>query len=420
MASPVEPLAPRPQAPLPAAGDEPCSGPGKLRPEPRRSAAGGGSTAGPGPAPEPPGGGRAERAAPPRPPPSPAGRASPAGGLGALSSSGGGGGGCFAARAPFALAFSSPGRSSTPSSFYFWPPPPPPPPSLLPSSSAFHLPVRLPGREGASAAATRGGGGDAGGGGGGGGQETAPLNVPPSSSHRGGGGSGGGGRRRLFLSPALQGLLLPARAGPRPPPPPPRFPLGPSVGRAGSHGFPGAGGGCPGPGPGPSPGGGGRTLRRPRGAGATLAAAFPLLFGSDMEDGPSNNASCFRRLTECFLSPSKCLAPHSPRWAAGWVRVPRAFGGRRASLAGLGAWPAPGHRGFPGSACVRGKGDPGERREPRVWEETCYPPWGPGAVSGHACPARLYTQTLRSGASLFSLEPLGWINALPSTRAFCP
>uniref|UniRef100_A0A8D1ENQ1 PDEase domain-containing protein n=1 Tax=Sus scrofa TaxID=9823 RepID=A0A8D1ENQ1_PIG len=293
MASPVEPLAPRPQAPLPAAGDEPCSGPGKLRPEPRRSAAGGGSTAGPGPAPEPPGGGRAERAAPPRPPPSPAGRASPAGGLGALSSSGGGGGGCFAARAPFALAFSSPGRSSTPSSFYFWPPPPPPPPSLLPSSSAFHLPVRLPGREGASAAATRGGGGDAGGGGGGGGQETAPLNVPPSSSHRGGGGSGGGGRRRLFLSPALQGLLLPARAGPRPPPPPPRFPLGPSVGRAGSHGFPGAG-----------PGGGGRTLRRPRGAGATLAAAFPLLFGSDMEDGPSNNASCFRRLTECFLSPS--------------------------------------------------------------------------------------------------------------------
>ncbi|ERE85273.1 cAMP and cAMP-inhibited cGMP 3',5'-cyclic phosphodiesterase 10A [Cricetulus griseus] len=22
-----------------------------------------------------------------------------------------------------------------------------------------------------------------------------------------------------------------------------------------------------------------------------------------MEDGPSNNASCFRRLTECFLSP---------------------------------------------------------------------------------------------------------------------
>ncbi|KAF4024719.1 hypothetical protein G4228_016676 [Cervus hanglu yarkandensis] len=24
-----------------------------------------------------------------------------------------------------------------------------------------------------------------------------------------------------------------------------------------------------------------------------------------MEDGPSNNASCFRRLTECFLSPTE-------------------------------------------------------------------------------------------------------------------
>ncbi|KAI4567590.1 hypothetical protein MJG53_009166 [Ovis ammon polii x Ovis aries] len=61
------------------------------------------------------------------------------------------------------------------------------------------------------------------------------------------------------------------------------------------------------------PGGGGRTARRPRGAGAALAAAFPLLFGSDMEDGPSNNASCFRRLTECFLSPSRALVGEGGR-----------------------------------------------------------------------------------------------------------
>uniref|UniRef100_A0A8D2BEB1 Phosphodiesterase n=1 Tax=Sciurus vulgaris TaxID=55149 RepID=A0A8D2BEB1_SCIVU len=295
MASPAEALAPRPQAPLPEAGDEPSPGPGKLRPEPRRSAASGRSAAGPGLAPERPGRGRAERAAPPRPPPASAGRASPAGVSGALSALGAGGCGWVAARAPFALAFSSPVPSSSPSSFYFWPPPPPPPPPFLSSSSAFHLPVRLPGREGAAAAAAGGGGGDAGGGGGGG-QEAAPLSVPPSSSHRGGGGSGGG-RRRLFLSPALQGLLLPARAGPRPPPPP-RLPLDPVARRAGSPGFADAGGGCPGP------SGGGRTPRRPGGASFALAAASPLLFGSDMEDGPSNNASCFRRLTECFLSPS--------------------------------------------------------------------------------------------------------------------
>lgn len=63
------------------------------------------------------------------------------------------------------------------------------------------------------------------------------------------------------------------------------------------------GSGCweQGPGPGPGPGPGGRTPRRPGGAGFALAS---LLFGPDMEDGPSNNASCFRRLTECFLSPS--------------------------------------------------------------------------------------------------------------------
>lgn len=125
-----------------------------------------------------------------------------------------------------------------------------------------------------------------------------------------GGSSGGsGGRRRLFLSPAIQGLLLPARAGPRPSPPP-RLPLHPGARRADSSDFPGAGGGCPGLGPGSAAGG--RTLWRPRGAAFPLATVWPLPFGSDMEDGPSNNASCFRRLTECFLSPSKWPGPTFP------------------------------------------------------------------------------------------------------------
>ncbi|XP_019605390.2 cAMP and cAMP-inhibited cGMP 3',5'-cyclic phosphodiesterase 10A isoform X2 [Rhinolophus sinicus] len=220
MASPEEPLAPRPQAPLLAAGDQPGSGHCKLRPEP------------------------------PRPAPSCTGRASPARGPGTQCARGGG---WVAARAPVALASASPAPPSSPPSFCFWPPPPPPP-ALLPFSSAYHLRVRLPGRGGAAAA--RGGGG----------LLAAPSSAPPSSSPR-----GSGGRRRLVLSPALQGLLLPARGGPWPPPP--RLPLRPAARLAGSPGF-------------------------------ALAAAAPLLSGSDMEDGPSNNASCFRRLTECFLSPS--------------------------------------------------------------------------------------------------------------------
>lgn len=395
MASPVEPLAPRPHAPLPAAGDEPGSGPGKLRPEPWRGAAGGGSAVGPGPAPEPPGGGRAERAAPPRPPPSPAGRASPAGGPGALCARGSGGWG--SARAPCALALSSPVPSSSPSSFYFWPPPPPPPPSLLPSSSAFHLPVRLPGREGAAAAAAArggGGGGDAGGGGGGG-REAAPLSVPPSGSPRG----GGGGRRRLFLCSALQAVLLPARAGLR-------LPLGPAARRAGSPGFPGAGGGCPGP----SPGGGGRTPRRPGGAGfaLALAAAAPPLFGSDMEDGPSSDAGCFRRLTECFLSPSKCRAPRSPRPGARGGLVSGAFGAQWASRADgklearwwrAGASAGSGTPGFPRlrvRAGGRATREGGGRRAVRTGPAARL--GSPGAARGHACLARccsLYPDPLR-------------------------
>ncbi|XP_069866410.1 cAMP and cAMP-inhibited cGMP 3',5'-cyclic phosphodiesterase 10A isoform X1 [Dipodomys merriami] len=293
MASPGEPLAPRPRAVRPAAGDKPGSG--RLCPEPRRSAAGGsgaageGSGAGPGPAPERPRGGPAESAAPPAL--SPAGRAGPAGVPGALSALGAGGCGWVAAGAPRALAFSSPVPATAPFSFYFWPPPPRPPPPPLPPSAASPRPARLPGRAGAAAAG--GGGGDAGGGGGreaaplsgggGGGREAAPRSVTPGGSHR-----SGGGRRRLLLSPALQGLLFPARAGPRPPPPPPRLPPGPAARRADLRGWPGPAGG------------GARTPRRPRGAGVAL----PLLFGSDMDDGPSTNASCFRRLTECFLSPS--------------------------------------------------------------------------------------------------------------------
>ncbi|XP_063089153.1 cAMP and cAMP-inhibited cGMP 3',5'-cyclic phosphodiesterase 10A isoform X2 [Cavia porcellus] len=290
MASPAEPRAPRPRAPRPAAGGALGFGPGLLCREPGSGAASGASAESPGLTPERPGSCRNQHAAPSRPPPAPAGRAGPAGGLGALPALGPGG--WVSARVPRALAFSSPFPPSSPSSFYFWPPPPRPPPPFLYSAPAFHLPARLPGREG-TAAARGGGGGDAGGGGGGG-QAAASLSVPPGSSPR-----GGGGRRRLFLSLALQGLLLPARAGTRPPPPP-RLPLCPAARSAGSSGFPNAGGDCPGPGP----AGGGRTPRRPRGACCALAAASPLLLGSDMEDGSSNSTSCFRRLIECFLSPS--------------------------------------------------------------------------------------------------------------------
>lgn len=307
MASPEERLTPRPQASLPEPGDE--SGPSQVGLEPWRGEAGGRNAVGLSLVPELPSCGREGLEAPP---PlsrslSPAGHPSPAGGPSALSILRAGGCGWVAAGAPSALAFSSfiP-SSSFSSSWYFWPPPPLPPPPLVPSSSAFHLPVRLPRREGA-AAAGGGGGGDAGGGGGGG-QEAAPLSVPPGSSHRSGGGSGG--RRRLFLSPAIQGLLLPARAGPWPPPPPPRLPLQPGARYADSPGFPGAGRGCPGLGPGSVAGG--RTLWRPRGAAFPFATVWPLLVGSDMEDGPSNNASCFRRLTECFLSPSKWPGPTFP------------------------------------------------------------------------------------------------------------
>lgn len=260
MAGPEEPLAPRTRAPPPAAGAQPGSGHGQLRPEP------------------------------PRPAPS---RAGPAGGPGAQCARGGGGG--VAARAPAALASACAAPPAPPPASRFWPPPPP---ALLPFSSAYHLRVRLPARGGAAAA--RGGGG----------LPAAPSSAPPSGSPR-----GSGGRRRLVLSPALQGLLLPARGAPWPPPP--RLPLRPAVRFAGPPGF-------------------------------ALAAAAPLLSGSDMEDGPSNNASCFRRLTECFLSPSKCRL-HVPAVGAAGRGYP-------------GAWrPA----GFPTGAPQApraGQGRPGGRR----------------------------------------------------------
>ncbi|KAG8506022.1 hypothetical protein J0S82_011701 [Galemys pyrenaicus] len=355
MASPREQRAPRPRGPPPAAAARPGRRPGPLCAEPRRGAAGGGCAAGPGPAPERPGHCWDERTAPP--PPDPAGRSNPAGAPGALSARGGGG---VAARAPGALALGPPGRCPPAPSFYFWPPPPPPPPAALPAAAAFHLSARLPGREGAVAA---GGGGDAGGGGGGG-QEAAPASGPPGSRPRGGGGSGGG-RRRLFLSAALQGLLRPARAGPRPPPP--RLPLGPAARRAGSPGFPGAAGGGPGPGP------GGRTPPRPGGAGCALAAAAPLLLGPDMEDGPSAHASCFRRLTECFLSPTR------GRWS------------REAGACGAGALGGSGRR-------ARGRRAPprdrfrrlGESRDPRA-AETRFLPLGVrprSPLAGWGRPAR--------------------------------
>ncbi|XP_037673735.1 cAMP and cAMP-inhibited cGMP 3',5'-cyclic phosphodiesterase 10A isoform X1 [Choloepus didactylus] len=258
MANPEKLLFSRPQAPRPAAGEQPRSGPGQPRPEPQRSAAA-------------------------RPPPASPGRAGLSARCGAGGSSGGRRG---APRSPFSLSFPSPFPSSSPSPFYFWPPPPRPPPPALPSSSSFHLPVSLQGREG-EAAAAGGGGGDAGGGGGG---EAAPLSGHPGSSHR----AGSGGRRRLLFAPALQGLLPPARAGPRPL-------LGPAACRPGPPGFLGAAGGFGGPGS----GSGGR--RRPwprRGAGFAFAAWAPLLLGSDMGDGPSAPAGCFRRFTECLLSPS--------------------------------------------------------------------------------------------------------------------
>lgn len=311
MAGPEEPRAPRPRAPPPAAGAQPGSGHGQLRPEP------------------------------PRPAPSPA---RPAGGPGAQSARGGGGG--VAARAPAALASACAAPPAPPPASRFWPPPPP---ALLPFSSAYHLRVRLPARGGAAAA--RGGGG----------LPAAPSSAPPSGSPR-----GSGGRRRLVLSPALQGLLLPARGAPWPPPP--RLPLRPAVRFAGCPGF-------------------------------ALAAAAPLLSGSDMEDGPSNHASCFRRLTECFLSPSKCRL-HVPAVGAAGRGLP--------------------HRGSPGSACGAGA----TRRAAGAATGPAAGRGSRGAVSGRTSPTRRYAP--RSGTAysrrlcLSVWEHAAGVNALPSTRGPVP
>lgn len=396
MASPEEPLAP-PPGPSAPGGDEPGSG--KLRPEPGRSAAGGRSAALRARLPEPPGRGRAERARSPRPPPLPLAAPSP-GAPGALSARGGG---AVAARASLRARLLLPGPRLPLHLPYFWPPPQPWPSLLLPPL-ILHLPARLPGREGAAAAAAaaRGGGGDAGGGGG---QEAAPRERPPQQeSPR---------RRRAAAAlpfPALRGLLLSARAGPwLPAPARPGRPLRglPRLGRRR---------GCP---PGsrsrPGPGGGGQTARRPRGAGAALAAAFPLPSAPTWKMDLLNNASCFRRLTECFLSPSKCQVPRSPRRAAG--------GGPGCGRPGGVGWPAtgfsggsklgqPGTPGFPRLFVWRRRVSRRARGSPRAWGGSCCcPPRAPGLFLATLSALHVFYQlprTTDAGLSLFSLGSLGW------------
>ncbi|XP_072499949.1 cAMP and cAMP-inhibited cGMP 3',5'-cyclic phosphodiesterase 10A isoform X2 [Notamacropus eugenii] len=328
MSNPEEPLLSRPQAPPSADGKRLRSGHYRLH-----SDLGGGGQGGD--APRAPKAGHARsfplllaRAAPGTDGPGPgAARFSPCGARG-----GGGSGSGVVLRAPFSVPSSS---SPSPSSFYFLPPPPPPPP-LLPSSPCFHLPAGLQGRE--AAAAAGGGGGRGGGGGGGGdvgggggrGEETAPLiarRSSSSSSSSGGGsggssgicsgspgsGSGSGGRRRLFFSPpSLQGLLLPASVGPRLQPPPPRLLLSRAACSLWSSPFFGAAGAARAGRGGPAYSGssGGKIQQPqqqqqqpPRGS-FSFAAASPWSLGSDMEDGPSSNTSCFRRFTECFLNTS--------------------------------------------------------------------------------------------------------------------
>ncbi|XP_043856150.1 cAMP and cAMP-inhibited cGMP 3',5'-cyclic phosphodiesterase 10A isoform X1 [Dromiciops gliroides] len=349
MSNPEKPLLSRPQAPLPADGKKLRSGHYQLHSDLGGGGKGNGQGGDGSSAPK---AGNARgfplllaRAAP--------GTDGPGPGAACFSSCrarGGGGGSRVVPRAPFSVPSSSSSfPSSSPSSFYFLPPPPPPPPPpLLPSSSCFHLPAGLQGREVAAAAARAGGGGGRGGGdvgGGGRGEETAPLIVHPSSSISSSGiGSGSGssssnssssnsssissGRRRLFFSPpSLQGLLLPASVGPRlqPPPqqqqPPPqqqpqpsRLLRSPAACSLWSYNFLGAAGAAR---AGGGVGGGGPSYtttsskiqqqqqqQQPRGSFFSFASSSPLSLGSDMEDGSSNNASCFRRFTECFLNTS--------------------------------------------------------------------------------------------------------------------
>lgn len=105
--------------------------------------------------------------------------------------------------------------------------------------------------------------------------------------------------------------------------------------------------------------------------------------GRDMGDGPSHRASCFRRLTECFLSPSKCRrrVPALGAWgahrAAGSARPRHGLcsprGGRvlrpplsLARLRAAGADALPSTRGPVPGGPWRGEGQPGP--EPRVPE----------------------------------------------------
>ncbi|XP_077203994.1 cAMP and cAMP-inhibited cGMP 3',5'-cyclic phosphodiesterase 10A isoform X3 [Paroedura picta] len=195
--------------------------------------------------------------------------------------------------------------SPSPSSFYFLPPPPPPPP-LSPSSSSFSLSsprggagkekaIRVSGRDvGVAASAAAG--------------AAASLIVYP-----------GGGRRRLFLPPSLQDLLLPPSSSEgatgqrrrrrhreqqqQRAPPGPRL-LCPALSGSWSYNLLGGGGAARADGP----GGRGRSRTSKQWPARDTFFTFsafptPLLLGPDMED-ESSSASCFRRLTDCFLSTS--------------------------------------------------------------------------------------------------------------------
>ncbi|KAM6324503.1 cAMP and cAMP-inhibited cGMP 3',5'-cyclic phosphodiesterase 10A [Aegotheles albertisi] len=190
-----------------------------------------------------------------------------------------------AAAAPFLAPIPS-FSSASPPSFYFLPPPP-----RFPSSSSFNL-TSLQGREGGGEAARAAGGGgrDVGG---------AAAAAAHLIAH-----PGGSGRRRLFCSSSIQGLLFHSAAG-GPRQHHSRLLLSPAASRPWSCNSLGAAAAARGDGirGGDGPGGSRTPRRQQRQRGAFFSFSSPLLLGPDMEDG-SNNASCFRRFTDCFLNTS--------------------------------------------------------------------------------------------------------------------